>query len=92
MFGTIEGGGRGGNIRGFPVQTTATRVSESGGEEVGRPAAVMSTALLAFVAVVLCVLFRLLNVNSQPQKPTVLCGDGKFLDTILKIATLISEP
>jgi abhydrolase domain-containing protein 2 len=52
----------------------------------------MSTALLAAIAVILCILFRILNVNSQPQKPSIWCGDHKFLDTILKISPLIQEP
>lgn len=51
----------------------------------------MSTALLAAVAVILCILFRLLNVNSQPQKPSIWCCDNKFLDNILKIAPLLNE-
>lgn len=52
---------------------------------------IMSTALLAAFAVILCILFRMLNVNSQPQKPTVHCHDKRFLDTVLKIAPLIQE-
>ena len=52
----------------------------------------MSTALLAAVAVILCILFRILNVNSQPQKPALYCKDLSFLDTILKIAPLLQEP
>nr|CAD7257836.1 unnamed protein product [Timema shepardi] len=51
----------------------------------------MSTALLAAIAVILCILFRILNVNSQPQKPTLYCKDLSFLDTILKIAPLLQE-
>lgn len=52
----------------------------------------MSTAILAFIAVILCILFRILNVNSQPQKPGIYCKDGKFLDIVLKIAPLLHEP
>ncbi|CAH0550174.1 unnamed protein product [Brassicogethes aeneus] len=52
----------------------------------------MSTALLAAFAVILCILFRILNVNSQPQKPSIWCGDYKFMDTILKISPLLNEP
>ncbi|VEN61328.1 unnamed protein product [Callosobruchus maculatus] len=51
----------------------------------------MSTALLAAIAVILCILFRILNVNSQPQKPILLCSDNKFLDSILRIAPLLNE-
>ena len=52
----------------------------------------MSTALLALFAVILCVLFRILNVNSAPQKPVLICKDQTFLSTVLKIAPVISEP
>ncbi|XP_043505623.1 abhydrolase domain-containing protein 2 [Polistes fuscatus] len=52
----------------------------------------MSTALLAVFAVILCILFRLLNVNSAPQKPLLVCQDPNFLSTLLKIAPVITEP
>ncbi|XP_031844382.1 abhydrolase domain-containing protein 2 isoform X1 [Nomia melanderi] len=52
----------------------------------------MSTALLAVFAVILCILFRILNVNSSPQRPLILCKDQTFLATILKIAPVIAEP
>ncbi|CAH1114503.1 unnamed protein product [Psylliodes chrysocephalus] len=51
----------------------------------------MSTVLLAAIAVIICILFRILNVNSEPQKPSVLCCDNKFLDNILKIAPVLNE-
>ncbi|XP_060536563.1 abhydrolase domain-containing protein 2 [Cylas formicarius] len=52
----------------------------------------MSTAILAAVAVILCILFRILNVSAQPQKPTIWCGDNNFLENILKISPLLNEP
>lgn len=52
----------------------------------------MSTALLALFAVILCILFRILNVNSAPRKPLILCQDQTFLTAILKIAPVIAEP
>ncbi|XP_076240288.1 abhydrolase domain-containing protein 2 isoform X3 [Calliopsis andreniformis] len=52
----------------------------------------MSTALLAVFAVILCILFRILNVNSAPRKPLIVCQDQTFLATILKIAPVIAEP
>ncbi|XP_015433618.1 PREDICTED: abhydrolase domain-containing protein 2 [Dufourea novaeangliae] len=52
----------------------------------------MSTALLAVFAVILCILFRILNVNSSPKKPLIVCQDQTFLTTILKIAPVIAEP
>ncbi|CAG9858994.1 unnamed protein product [Phyllotreta striolata] len=51
----------------------------------------MSTILLAAVAVIICILFRILNVNSEPKKPSVLCSDTKFLSNILKIAPVLHE-
>ncbi|XP_017768841.1 PREDICTED: abhydrolase domain-containing protein 2 [Nicrophorus vespilloides] len=52
----------------------------------------MSTALLAVIAVIICVLFRMLNVHSQPQLPFVCCADRSLLETVQKIAPLITEP
>lgn len=52
----------------------------------------MSTALLAVFAVILCILFRILNVNSSPQRPLIICKDQAFLTTILKLAPVIAEP
>ncbi|XP_011495795.1 PREDICTED: abhydrolase domain-containing protein 2 [Ceratosolen solmsi marchali] len=52
----------------------------------------MSTALLALFAVILCILFRILNVNSASQKPVLVCKDHSFLTSVLKIAPVISEP
>ncbi|XP_043465605.1 abhydrolase domain-containing protein 2 [Leptopilina heterotoma] len=52
----------------------------------------MSTALLALFAVILCILFRILNVNSAAQKPALICQDQSFLTTVLKIAPVITEP
>ncbi|XP_018329052.1 abhydrolase domain-containing protein 2 [Agrilus planipennis] len=52
----------------------------------------MSTALFAVIAVILCILFRFLNVYSTPQVPAITCPDKTFLDTVLKISPLIQEP
>lgn len=52
----------------------------------------MSAAILAVVAVILCILFRLLNVNSTPFVPQLYCADSEFLDCIKKIAPLLREP
>lgn len=51
----------------------------------------MSTVLLAAVAVIICILFRILNVNSEPQKPSIWCCDNKFLNNIQKIAPVLNE-
>lgn len=60
--------------------------------EVGGEIAAMSTAILAAIAVILCILFRILNVNSQPQIPNIWCGDEGFLEIVLKISPLVREP
>lgn len=52
----------------------------------------MSTVLLAVVAVILCVLFRILNVNSQPHKPIIYGRDRNFIENILFIAPFLCEP
>ncbi|XP_036328056.1 abhydrolase domain-containing protein 2 isoform X1 [Rhagoletis pomonella] len=52
----------------------------------------MSTAFLTAIAVIMCILFRILNVNSQPLKPSVWCLDQQFLDCIYKIAPVLREP
>lgn len=52
----------------------------------------MSTALLAFVAVILCILFRMLNVHSSPQLPSIWCEDQNFLETVMRISPILNEP
>lgn len=47
----------------------------------------MST-FLAVVAIVFIILFRLLNVNSNPQKPKIYCKDESFKEKILKICSV----
>lgn len=52
----------------------------------------MSTAFLTLIAVIVCILFRILNVHSQPLKPSVWCLDAHFLDCLYKIAPVLREP
>lgn len=52
----------------------------------------MSTAILAFFALILIFLFRILNVNSAPQKPVVFCKDEKFLAVLLKMVPSLENP
>lgn len=52
----------------------------------------MSTAFLTVVAVIMCILFRILNVNSEALKPALWCVDTTFLDCIYKIAPLLRDP
>jgi len=53
----------------------------------------MSTAFLAIIALFFCILFRILNVNSQPLKPTIYSvAESNFLDCVYKIAPILREP
>jgi hypothetical protein len=45
----------------------------------------MSTAFLAVIAIIFIILFRLLNVNSSPQRPKLYFCDAAFKDRIIKI-------
>uniref|UniRef100_A0A182NT77 Uncharacterized protein n=1 Tax=Anopheles dirus TaxID=7168 RepID=A0A182NT77_9DIPT len=52
----------------------------------------MSPAFLAVIAVILCILFRILNVSSTPQIPSIVCKDGQFMECFNKIAPMLREP
>jgi len=52
----------------------------------------MSTAALAVIAVIICIIFRILNVHSQPQTPNLCSNDKDFLEVIRKIAPILHEP
>lgn len=52
----------------------------------------MSTALLAAVAVIICILFRIFNVISQPQNPVFFCKDVDFLAAVMKMAPILESP
>lgn len=47
---------------------------------------------LALVAVILCILFKILNVNNSPAQSLFYCANAKFLDEILKLTPEIAEP
>ncbi|XP_077285760.1 abhydrolase domain-containing protein 2 [Arctopsyche grandis] len=51
----------------------------------------MSPVVLAVVAVILCVLFRILNVNSQAHKPLLHARDRNFLETLVHIAPMLGQ-
>ncbi|XP_062524087.1 abhydrolase domain-containing protein 2 isoform X2 [Bombyx mori] len=51
----------------------------------------MSPVLLAVVAVILCILFRILNVNSQPQNPVIYGRDRSFIENILFVSPFLNE-
>ncbi|CAH1731804.1 abhydrolase domain-containing protein 2 [Aphis gossypii] len=52
----------------------------------------MSVAVLTAIAVFIIVVFRILNVSSQPQKPSFYCRDKQFLNRVLKFAPQLEEP
>lgn len=47
---------------------------------------------VALVALVLCVLFKILNVNSSAEKSLFYCSNKKMLDQILRNAPSLAEP
>ena len=47
---------------------------------------------LAVVAVILCILFKILNVNNTGQKSIFYCQNQKFLDEFLKRAPELELP
>jgi len=47
---------------------------------------------LVIVAVVLCILFKILNVNNSPEKSIFYCSNQNFLDEFLKRAPELAEP
>lgn len=48
--------------------------------------------VLALVAVILCFLIKVLNVNSSPAKSLFFCANAKFLEEVLKSAPQLAEP
>merc|ERR1711976_576371 len=48
--------------------------------------------VLVLVALCLCVLFKILNVNNSPEKSIFYCSNQKFLDEFLKRAPELTEP
>eukprot|EP00092_Neocalanus_flemingeri_P057755 GFUD01068719.1.p1 GENE.GFUD01068719.1~~GFUD01068719.1.p1 ORF type:complete len:487 (+),score=104.25 GFUD01068719.1:100-1560(+) len=47
---------------------------------------------LVLVAVVLCILFKILNVNNSPEKSIFYCSNQNFLDEFLKRAPELTQP
>jgi len=48
--------------------------------------------VLALVAVILCFLIKVLNVNNSPAKSLFFCTNAKFLEEVLKSAPQLAEP
>ena len=44
------------------------------------------------VAVILCLLFKVLNVNNSPEKSLFYCKNAALLDHIMKHAPILAEP
>ena len=47
---------------------------------------------LVIVAVILYILFKILNVNNSPEKSIFYCSNQNFLDEFLKRAPELAEP
>ena len=47
---------------------------------------------LVLVAVILYILFKILNVNNSPEKSIFYCSNQKFLSEFLKRAPELAEP
>ena len=48
--------------------------------------------VLVLVAIALCFLFKILNVNNSPEKSQFYCSNQKFLEEFLKRAPELAEP
>ena len=48
--------------------------------------------VLVLVAICLCILFKILNVNNSPEKSLFYCSNQKFLEEFLKKAPELAEP
>jgi len=48
--------------------------------------------VIVLVALILCILFKVLNVNNCPEKSLFYCANAKLLDQILKNAPTLAEP
>ena len=48
--------------------------------------------VLIVVAVILCLLFKLLNVNNSPERSLFYCKNAALLDHVLKHAPMLAEP
>ena len=48
--------------------------------------------VLVIVAIILCFLFKLLNVNNTPERSIFYCENKKFLEQLLKSAPSLNTP
>lgn len=47
---------------------------------------------LVIVAVILCILFKALNVNNSPAKSMFYCANARFLEEMQKYTPSLAEP
>lgn len=52
---------------------------------------IMSPFIVALIAFVLLLFFRILNLASQPRKPEVLCKDEKFAALLTETAPELNQ-
>merc|ERR1719427_1898400 len=62
---------------------------EQWGQAVGQR---VEMYVLVLVAIALCFLFKILNVNNSPEKSIFYCSNQKFLEEFLKRAPELAEP
>ena len=48
--------------------------------------------VIVVVALILCILFKVLNVNNSPERSLFYCANAKLLEQILKSAPQLAEP
>lgn len=48
--------------------------------------------VIVLVALILCILFKVLNVNNSPERSLFYCANAKLLEQILKSAPQLAEP
>jgi len=48
--------------------------------------------VIVFVALILCIVFKVLNVNNSPERSLFYCANAKLLEQILKSAPQLAEP
>jgi len=79
----------------FRIQTEVYRRGMETLESFSQSMAIeqrMEMYVLLLVAICLCILFKILNVNNSPEKSMFYCSNQKFLDEFLKKAPELAEP
>merc|ERR1711953_1221646 len=79
----------------FRIQTEVYRRGMETLESFSQSMAIeqrMEMYVLLLVAICLCILFKILNVNNSPEKSMFYCSNQKFLEEFLKKAPELAEP